>query len=127
MLCGEDGSLSWVTRAGPRDKALGMERADSARTQRNEAHDRVLAEHSNPCAPANHHPEPPPINFHIAPVIFFSVVTGNPALRLYERFGFIKKDDGVCERCMSNCVTFALIGMPHGQCGGVLLEKKLLS
>lgn len=69
MLCGEDGSLGWVTRAGPRDKALGMERADSARTQRNEAHDRVLAEHSNPCAPANHHPEPPPINFHIAPVI----------------------------------------------------------
>ncbi|KAJ1618647.1 acyl-CoA N-acyltransferase [Pavlovales sp. CCMP2436] len=51
-----------------------------------------------------------------------AVVAGNPAKRLYERFGFVPTSTtGACGSTVVCCV----IGMPHGQCGGANMEKPL--
>lgn len=57
-----------------------------------------------------------------ATVLSLAVVKGNPAIRLYERFGFVRlPDEGVCTTLVVCCV----IGLPHGQCGGYSMEKPL--
>jgi len=58
-------------------------------------------------------------------VLSLGVVAGNPAKRLYLRFGFVDKQEDCCELCISNiCVTMWL-GCPHWQCGGSHMEKKI--
>lgn len=53
------------------------------------------------------------------------VVAGNPAKRLYERFGF----QDVHQSCFSKVTTcvslFSLFGLPHWIPGGTMMEKKM--
>lgn len=53
------------------------------------------------------------------------VVKGNPAQRLYERRGFVPVHVNACESIGSAAVICCLFGMPHGQCGGIEMEKAL--
>ena len=58
------------------------------------------------------------------------VVNGNPARRLYERFGFVAVERGRgCRQCVDdacmNCMICSFFGMAHGECGGVMMEKPL--
>ncbi len=46
------------------------------------------------------------------------VVNGNPAKRLYHRFGY----EDVKTDC---CVTTCLLGRPHGQLGATMMEKQV--
>jgi len=50
--------------------------------------------------------------------ITLGVVNGNPAKRLYDRFGFVDTED---DCCMTACI----IGMPYGQCGSTMMEKRI--
>ena len=56
-----------------------------------------------------------------AKVMTLGVVKANPAIRLYERFGFVQTSSGCCESSVVCC----LFGTPHGQIGGVMMEKVL--
>jgi ribosomal protein S18 acetylase RimI-like enzyme len=56
-----------------------------------------------------------------AKVLTLGVVSGNPARRLYERFGFVQVSSGCCK----SSVVYCLFGKPHGQFGGVTMEKRL--
>ena len=50
------------------------------------------------------------------------VVRGNPAIRLYERYGFVKKPCTLTapfEECVATCI----LGCPHGLPGGHNMEK----
>lgn len=60
-----------------------------------------------------------------ARVLSLGVVAGNPARRLYERFGFVEQDQGTCERICASSMLCCLLGLPHCQCGGVNMEKPL--
>lgn len=53
------------------------------------------------------------------------VVNGNPAQRLYERFGFQVKEVATCSHACTSCIACCLLGLPHGQCGAVSMEKPL--
>lgn len=61
-------------------------------------------------------------------VLTLTVLHGNPALRLYERFGFeaLPPPDPV-ERCFDICGTFWIVGRPYGLCdphwGSVEMRK----
>lgn len=54
-----------------------------------------------------------------ATIMTLGVVKGNPAKRLYDRFGFVDKST-------STCWPFCFLGMPHGQLGVVMMEKKVV-
>ena len=56
-----------------------------------------------------------------ARVLTLGVVANNPAIHLYERFGFVKQKGDCCSTCMVFCV----FGCPHGACGGYMMEKPL--
>lgn len=52
------------------------------------------------------------------------VVKGNPAKRLYDRFGFVDvSNDGIS---LNSCMIACMLGRPHGQFGGYMMEKKLV-
>lgn len=53
-----------------------------------------------------------------ATMLTLGVVNGNPARRLYDRFGFVETES----QC---CLPFCLFGMPHGSCGAIMMEKRL--
>ena len=59
-----------------------------------------------------------------------SVLNGNPARRLYERFGFVVvPEEGPCEHCIGGCVVTCLMGRPYGLCDphfGAVSMKMLL-
>ena len=57
--------------------------------------------------------------------ITLGVVAGNPAIRLYERFGFTKQSNDFCSRLIENCFTCICLGSPNGGCGGFTMEKIL--
>ena len=58
-----------------------------------------------------------------------SVLNGNPARRLYERFGFVVVPADPCEQLVSCCVVTSLMGRPYGLCdphfGGVEMKMVL--
>lgn len=60
-----------------------------------------------------------------ATVLSLGVVAGNPAQRLYQRFGFNEvpgeDDTGICTTMVVCC----LLGCPYGRCGGIEMEKPL--
>jgi ribosomal protein S18 acetylase RimI-like enzyme len=64
-------------------------------------------------------------------VLTLSVLKGNPARRLYERFGFRAKPAGPCEDCVNGCVVLFLVERPYGlcdpHCGTTDMEKVLAS
>jgi ribosomal protein S18 acetylase RimI-like enzyme len=51
--------------------------------------------------------------------ISLGVVHGNPAKRLYDRFGYV---DVSTSTCLPGCI----LGRPHGQFGAVMMEKELI-
>ena len=61
------------------------------------------------------------------------VVANNPAIRLYQRFGFVVDDDEDAadnhRTCSSQCnlftTLFCIMGCPHGRCGGISMIKDL--
>ena len=53
------------------------------------------------------------------------VVRGNPAQRLYERYGFVEKKEGCFDECCQNIAISCMLGCPHGRCGGLMMEKPL--
>jgi ribosomal protein S18 acetylase RimI-like enzyme len=58
------------------------------------------------------------------------VVTNNPAIRLYQRFGFVVDDDhhqGCGSQCNLFTTLFCIMGCPHGRCGGISMVKDLQS
>jgi ribosomal protein S18 acetylase RimI-like enzyme len=61
-----------------------------------------------------------------ATVLSLGVVAGNPAIRLYQRFGFeeVHEGDGSGGICTS-IVICCLLGCPYGRCGGTAMEKPL--
>lgn len=60
-----------------------------------------------------------------AEVLTLGVVAGNPARRLYERFGFEVEERGICAAICTSLTLCCLIGLPHGECGGIQMEKRL--
>jgi ribosomal protein S18 acetylase RimI-like enzyme len=53
------------------------------------------------------------------------VVAGNPAKRLYERFGFNDVDEDCISKAMSWVCLFSLFGLPHCLPGGSMMEKMI--
>lgn len=53
------------------------------------------------------------------------VVAGNPADRLYQRFGFEEVNHGGCSKYCDSLKIFCFFGCPHGKCGGKNMEKSL--
>lgn len=56
------------------------------------------------------------------------VLCGNPAIHLYERFGFKIVPKSKCEHMCEACILVAIMGRPYGCCnsqfGTVLMEKR---
>mmetsp|Transcript_12019 Transcript_12019/g.30859 ORF Transcript_12019/g.30859 Transcript_12019/m.30859 type:complete len:201 (+) Transcript_12019:207-809(+) len=61
-----------------------------------------------------------------ATVLSLGVINGNPARRLYERFGFVEKSSGGACTC---CLLLCCFGQPYGWCppqfGAAVMEKPL--
>mmetsp|Transcript_23592 Transcript_23592/g.57128 ORF Transcript_23592/g.57128 Transcript_23592/m.57128 type:complete len:218 (+) Transcript_23592:126-779(+) len=53
------------------------------------------------------------------------VVAGNPAQRLYERFGFEVQEQSSCSCICTSLMLFACFGLPHCRCGGHQMVKRL--
>lgn len=57
------------------------------------------------------------------------VINGNPARRLYERFGFIPQPTTSCNTCCTTVILLFVFGQPYGWCppafGGTIMEKSL--
>ena len=51
-------------------------------------------------------------------VLTLGVLRGNPARRLYERFGFETKREGCCDDAIGCCIVTWLMGRPYGLCHG---------
>ena len=51
------------------------------------------------------------------------VVNGNPAKRLYERFGFVTRKEGVLDFLCGGLVICCILGSPHCGWGGVTMDK----
>lgn len=60
-----------------------------------------------------------------AQTLTLAVVARNPAKRLYERFGFVDKDEGMFRACVGSLVIFGIFGFPHCGCGGSTMSKNL--
>mmetsp|Transcript_26742 Transcript_26742/g.61925 ORF Transcript_26742/g.61925 Transcript_26742/m.61925 type:complete len:200 (-) Transcript_26742:98-697(-) len=64
-----------------------------------------------------------------ATVLSLSVVNGNPAARLYERFGFVAAPEDLCDKLGTCCCILAVFGRPYGcfdaAVGGTLMRKPL--
>ena len=64
-------------------------------------------------------------------LLTLTVLNGNPARRLYERFGFeAKPPTDPCEECIGSCVVCCIMGRPYGlcdpHCGAVDMQKTLV-
>ena len=53
-----------------------------------------------------------------ARTLSLAVIRGNPAQRLYERFGFETKREGCCDDAIGCCIVTWLMGRPYGLCHG---------
>lgn len=57
------------------------------------------------------------------------VLNGNPARRLYERFGFAPKPASACDEGGACCCVLLILGRPYGvcrpECGAIVMEKPL--
>ena len=53
---------------------------------------------------------------HKSTVLTLSVLNGNPAQRLYERFGFVVMPEDECEQCCAAAITLCAVGRPYGCC-----------
>ena len=66
---------------------------------------------------------------HQSNVLTLSVLNGNRARRLYERFGFVAKPSDGCEDCIGGCIICVIVGRPYGLCdphaGVVDMQKRL--
>ena len=66
---------------------------------------------------------------HSSTVLTLAVLNGNPARRLYERFGFEEVPTDGCEQCINSCVVCFIIGRPYGLCdphaGTIDMRKRL--
>jgi len=66
---------------------------------------------------------------HGATVLTLSVIKGNPARRLYERFGFVAQPQDGCESLSLAVFICCIMGRPYGcfhpDCGAVHMEKPL--
>ena len=66
---------------------------------------------------------------HNSTVLTLAVLNGNPARRLYERFGFRVKVEDPCDQCVNGCCVLCLAGRPYGICnphwGAVDMAKPL--
>lgn len=60
-------------------------------------------------------------------VLTLGVMNGNPAVRLYERHGFVAKRETSCEAFLGCILTSCFIGCPNGQLGGKQMEKPLVT
>ncbi|KAJ1468938.1 acyl-CoA N-acyltransferase [Baffinella frigidus] len=64
-----------------------------------------------------------------AAVLTLGVINGNPAQRLYERFGFVATPRSPCAQMVSCCCLTVLFGRPYGCCdaavGVTLMHKPL--
>ena len=59
-----------------------------------------------------------------AKILTLGVVNGNPATRLYERYGFVKKNSNCIEKILGDCTVTCFLGCPYSF-GGTEMEKKL--
>lgn len=68
---------------------------------------------------------------HHHTTLTLSVLNGNPARRLYERFGFQGKKQDECDQCIVSCIVCCLVGRPYDlcnpHCGAVDMSKSLLA
>ena len=67
---------------------------------------------------------------HDSTILTLAVLNGNPALRLYERFGFQAVQADACDQCIGSCVVVCMVGRPYGLCHphcGVTDMKKPLA
>ena len=67
---------------------------------------------------------------HQCTILTLAVLNGNPARRLYERFGFVaKSQDDVLDECIGGVVVMCIVGRPYGMCdphfGAVDMSKPL--
>lgn len=57
------------------------------------------------------------------------VINGNPAMRLYKRFGFEVNKTDCCDEAIMMCLVTCLFGRPYGLChpnwGGSDMTKRL--
>ena len=64
-----------------------------------------------------------------AKMLSLGVLNGNPAIRLYEKKGFVKKQSDPCDTCCSIIIICWLMGRPYGLCsphvGGMDMQKPL--
>ena len=64
-----------------------------------------------------------------AAVLSLSVINGNPAQRLYERFGFVAAPESLCARLGTCCCVLVVFGRPFGCCdaavGATFMQKPL--
>ena len=64
-----------------------------------------------------------------ANMMSLGVLNGNPAIKLYERKGFVKKPIDAVEDCCGVCIVCCLMGRPYGLCsphfGGLDMQKPL--
>ena len=61
-------------------------------------------------------------------VLSLEVLNGNPAARLYSRFGFVEKTQSACEDCLGMLIVSCLLGRVYGcfgPCGAKTMEKPL--
>jgi ribosomal protein S18 acetylase RimI-like enzyme len=61
-------------------------------------------------------------------VLGLGVVNGNPASRLYDRFGFVAEEVDCCDSLCGAGIVFCLLGRPYGCCaqwGSTDMYKKL--
>ena len=61
-----------------------------------------------------------------AHALTLGVVANNPAKRLYERFGFVDREQSAVSSCCISLFLFSLFGFPHWGCGGKEMVKNLL-
>jgi len=58
------------------------------------------------------------------------VINGNPAIRLYERIGYVKQTQSGSDRCWTCLFMCLCFGRPYGCChpewGGMMMEKPML-
>jgi len=53
------------------------------------------------------------------------VVAGNPAIRLYERQGFVEVNRDALTECITDCMITCVFGCPHLRIGGKIMQKQL--
>ena len=66
---------------------------------------------------------------HSSTQLTLSVLNGNRARHLYERFGFVAQPVDACEWAIAGCIVCLVVGRPYGLCdphwGAVDMRKQL--